>query len=119
MSHSAQSVVSKQSARHCTWGSNCDAWSLLSTPGLSIKQERMPEGAEEILHFHHTAQQFFFVLKGKAVFEVEQVLIIVHEGQGIHIEPGKEHRLMNRDEGFLEFLVCSQPTTNNDRTNIV
>lgn len=120
MSYSSPAVVSKSHPlKHAKWGSNCDAWSLLSSIGLSIKHERMPEGAEEVLHYHELAQQFFFILKGKAIFEVDQVLLIVHEGEGLQIEAGKKHRIMNRDKGFLEFLVCSQPSTQNDRYDLV
>ncbi len=113
-------VVSKNhSLKHEKWGNNCDAWCLLKQENMVIKQERMPEGAEEILHFHKVADQFFYILKGKAMFEVDGVLLIVHEGEGLQIPARKQHRIMNRDKGFLDFLVCSQPSTQNDRFDLV
>lgn len=78
----------------------------------------MPEGAEEILHYHEVARQFFFILKGKAIFEIDNVILIVREGEGLQIEAGKRHRIMNRDEGFLEFIVCSHPSTQDDRFDL-
>ena len=107
-----------QSIEHKLWGNGCNAWTLLNTEGLSIKQETMTAGTEEQLHYHHNAQQFFYILKGNAVFEVDEVIIIVHEREGIHIEAGKHHKIMNKDSVDLEFLVCSQPSIQNDRFNL-
>ena len=102
------------------WGNNCEAWNLVDNKDLSIKLERMPAGTEEELHYHNLAQQFFYILKGRAVFEVDDVILIVHEGEGLNIEPKRKHRIMNKDkEKMLEFIVCSQPSTHNDRQNIV
>ncbi len=80
----------------------------------------MPPGTEEVLHYHKLSQQFFYITKGKAFFEVDEVILIVHEGEGMHIEAGQKHRIMNKEEGrTLEFLVCSQPFAQNDRYNLV
>ena len=104
---------------HKKWGAGCDALTLLNTEGLSVKQETMPAGTEEQLHYHQKAQQFFYILKGEAVFEVDEVIIMVHQREGIHIEAGKHHKIMNKYSVDLEFLVCSQPSTENDRFNLV
>lgn len=104
---------------HYEWGNNCEAWNLLDNKELSVKLEKMPGGTEEVLHFHNQSQQFFYILKGKAVFEVDEAILIVHEGEGLHIEAGRKHRIMNKDEDVLEFLVCSQPSTQFDRQNII
>ena len=102
------------------WGSNCEAWSFVENNVLSVKLERMPAGTEEVLHYHNLSQQFFYILKGRAVFEVDGVILIVHEGESLHIEAGRRHRIMNKEEEqTLEFLVCSQPSTTNDRHNLV
>ncbi|GEO09689.1 cupin domain-containing protein [Segetibacter aerophilus] len=112
-------VVSTSNATKYVWGKNCEAWNLLNNDSLSIKHEKMPHGAEEILHYHKQSQQFFYILKGRAVFEVDEVIVIVHEGEGLHLEAGRRHRIMNKDEGALEFLVISQPSTSSDRHNLV
>lgn len=102
------------------WGNNCEALSFVDNKDLSVKLERMPPGTEEVLHFHNQSQQFFYILKGRAVFEVDEVILIVHEGEGLHIEAGSKHRIMNKEEEtVLEFLVCSQPSAANDRENLV
>src|SRR3954447_19516543 len=95
-----------------TWGKDCEAWNLVSNRDFDVKVERMPAGSEEILHFHSRSQQFFYILKGRAVFEIDEVILLLHPGDGLHIEAGRAHRIMNKEnEGILEFLVFSQPPT--------
>ncbi|HSU51642.1 MAG TPA: cupin domain-containing protein [Segetibacter sp.] len=102
------------------WGNQCEAWKLADNKDLSIKLEKMPPGTEEVLHYHNFSQQFFYVLKGRAVFEIDGVILIVHEKEGLHIEAGRRHRIMNKEEDTaLEFLVCSQPSVGADRQNLV
>lgn len=111
-------TVSKyQSLKHYKWGGDCDGWNLVDESSLSVKQERIPAGASEELHLHQHAQQFFYILKGTANFEVENENIEVHPGEGLHIEAGKKHRIINAGAEELEFILCSQPSTKNDRIN--
>ena len=111
-------AVSKyQPLKHYKWGSDCDGWNLVDEDSISVKQELMPVGTKELKHFHHTAQQFCYILKGKATFEVEDSVIELNKGEGLHIEAGKKHRIFNENSEDLEFILCSQPSTKNDRTN--
>jgi mannose-6-phosphate isomerase-like protein (cupin superfamily) len=118
---STPSVVSKfLPLQQYTWGNNCKAGNFADNKDLSIKHEEMPPETEEVLHYHNQSQQFFYILRGKAVFEVDDVILIVHEGEGLSIEPRRKHRIMNKqEEEMLEFIVCSQPSTQNDRYNLV
>ncbi len=111
-------IINKERAEHFLWGDNCDGWVLMDTEGLSIKQESMPAGTREKLHFHNKAQQFFFILKGVATFYVEDEKLIVGEQKGLRIEPGVKHYIANETDERLEFLVISQPTTDGDRVNV-
>ena len=111
-------VVSKyQPLKHYLWGSDCDGWGLVDEDALSVKQELMPAGTKEVKHYHQSAQQFFYILKGKATFEIEDSTIIINQGEGLHIEAGKKHRILNETGEDLEFVLCSQPSTKNDRIN--
>jgi mannose-6-phosphate isomerase-like protein (cupin superfamily) len=102
------------------WGKDCEAWSFVDFKDLSVKFERMPAGTDEVLHYHNRSQQFFYILKGRGIFEVDEVILIMHEGEGLHIEPGRQHKIMNKEEDqTLEFLVCSQPSITDDRHNLV
>ena len=68
--------VSKyQPLQQYTWGDQCEGWNLVDTVSLSVKQERMPAGSTEIRHYHQAAQQFFFILSGKAAFEIENTTV--------------------------------------------
>jgi mannose-6-phosphate isomerase-like protein (cupin superfamily) len=114
------SIVSKDNCiSHYQWGEGCDGWVLADTKDLSVKQERMPAQTAETLHYHIHAQQFFFILKGIANFEVEEEKFTVAAGQGFHIAPGKKHRIMNHSTEELAFILSSQPSTNKDRFNCI
>jgi mannose-6-phosphate isomerase-like protein (cupin superfamily) len=114
------SKVSKQQPlKHYQWGNGCDGWNLVDTAELSVKQECMPAGTAEQLHYHERAQQFFFILKGTATFEINGELIEVNEQEGIHIQNGAKHRIINNTREDLEFILSSQPSTKNDRINLL
>ncbi|SRR6266498_1172380 len=114
-----QKVSKYEPLNHYIWGDNCEGWVLVDTETLSVKQELMPPQTAETLHYHERAQQFFFILKGIATFEVEEQGFTVHAGQGIHIEARKKHRIINNTGEDLEFILSSQPSTNNDRFNCI
>ncbi|HXO75919.1 MAG TPA: cupin domain-containing protein [Puia sp.] len=107
--------------KHYLWGDNCDGWNLVDQPGLSVKMERMPPHTAEESHYHELARQFFFILKGVAVFEFTDDLgvgedrVVVAAQQGLEIAPLLRHRIINETEEDLEFILCSQPSTAGDR----
>jgi mannose-6-phosphate isomerase-like protein (cupin superfamily) len=111
------STISKSTAEHYIWGNRCEGWHLVKNPQLSVIQERMPAGTSEVRHFHHHAQQFFYVLAGKAVMQVDGRRIEVNAGEGIWIPPGTWHQIKNDSGDELHFLVISQPPSHEDREN--
>jgi len=108
-------VIKKDSAPHYKWGEDCDGWHLVRSEQLSIIQERVPPGCCEVLHFHHDAEQFFFVLSGVATMEIEGKLHNIPPQEGLHIPPGVAHRLSNNGDADLLFLVTSTPPSHGDR----
>ena len=111
-------TVSKHNAlEHYKWGNNCDGWNFVKEDSLSIKQELMPANTFEQLHYHKHSQQFFFIIKGEASFEIEDETLLLKQGDGIHIKAGMKHRIKNISNNDLEFILCSQPSTTNDRFN--
>lgn len=78
----------------------------------------MPAGTAEKLHFHETAEQVFYILKGEAVFDINNEKFPVKAGESISIQPKSEHRISNESKDELEFLVISSPSTHNDRIEI-
>ena len=75
----------------------------------------MPSKTQEKKHYHNFSQQFFKILNGKATFEIEDEVIEVEKGNGIHIPPKTKHRIRNDQSEDLEFIVISEPTTRGDR----
>ena len=108
-------AMSKENARHYTWGQQCDGWHLLDTPGLSVIQERVPAGAGDVRHYHERARQFFFVLSGTATLQSGDRTVRMVSGQGYHVPPGEPHQLYNEGPAELEFLVISAPRAHGDR----
>jgi len=102
---------------HYQWGEQCDTWTMADNKGLSVKLERMPAATAEQRHYHSMSQQFFYVLKGEAYFEVGQQSVTLHSDQGLLVEPGQIHRIANRSAKDLEFLLVTQPAQGNDRIN--
>ncbi len=107
----------KQNSEHYYWGQQCSGWHLVKSKHLSIIQEHMPPATQEQKHYHHFAEQFFFILGGVASFQIEEEWIEVEQGEGIHILPEIKHLIKNKREKDLEFLVISQPSTRGDRVN--
>lgn len=96
-------------SEHYTWGNACDGWHLVQSNSLSIIQETMLSGTSENLHYHNNSQQFFFILLGTATFEVEKEIYEVQKGHGFYILPKKKHRISNKTNEILEFIVISEP----------
>ena len=111
-------IVSTANAERYMWGEGCGGWHLLRSPGLSIIQERVPSGKGEVRHYHEKAEQFFYVLSGIATMETDKGVFEIGPDHGMHIAPGISHRLSNRGESDLVFLVCSAPMAHGDRVII-
>lgn len=108
-------MISKETAEHYIWGDGCEGWHLVKTPDLSIIQERVPPGKAELRHYHEKSRQFFFVLSGKATLELEGKVYILLPQQGLSIEPGQAHQLLNQGTEELIFTVTSCPPSHGDR----
>ncbi|WP_328803614.1 cupin domain-containing protein [Paenibacillus puerhi] len=111
----ADTVISKHTREHYTWGNQCDGWRLINEEDQSIIQERMPPGTYEVRHFHNKSKQFFFVLSGTLTIEVDGTVYKLVEHEGMEMLPGEPHQVFNKSEKDTEFLVISSPNTRNDR----
>jgi mannose-6-phosphate isomerase-like protein (cupin superfamily) len=109
-------VISKETAKHYVWGSQCDGWHLVHRDDLSIIHERMPPGTSEVRHFHHYAHQFFFVLRGTATLEIDGKREILQAQQGLEVPRNCLHQMLNESDHELEFLVISHPPSHGDRS---
>ena len=115
-SHPEQAmVISRDNAEHYRWGTDCDGWHLVRNRNLAVIEEFMPPGAAEIRHHHEHAQQFFYILDGEVLMEVNGEKLLVPAGSGIRIPPGVVHQVRNPSSGVVRFLVISQPPSRGDR----
>lgn len=110
-------IVSRENAEHYRWGVDCDGWHLVRDKNLSVIEEFMPPGSAEIRHYHKQAQQFFYILDGEVLMEVNGENTLIPAGSGIHIKPGDKHQIRNPSSGPVRFLVISQPPSHADRFN--
>lgn len=106
-------------SQHYKWGDNCDGWRLLDSKDLSVISEKMPAGTSEVLHYHAKSQQVFYILQGQATFEISGKEILVGANESVHIPPKTLHRILNKTQNDLDFLVISQPETKGDRVEII
>ncbi|HCO67360.1 MAG TPA: cupin domain-containing protein, partial [Dysgonomonas sp.] len=109
---------SKEHAKHYIWGSKCDSWVFVDKENLSVKLECMPPDTKENIHYHTKALQFFYILKGEAIFHIHENEVNIRAQEGILISPQTIHFIENRSNERIDFLVISQPTTNNDRFSV-
>jgi len=109
------SSVSRENAQHYRWGDDCDGWHLVKDEQLSVIEEFMPPGSAEIRHHHERAQQFFYVLTGEVLMEVNGENTLIPAGSGIRIPPGTRHQIRNPSSAPVRFLVISQPASHGDR----
>ncbi|PYY12886.1 MAG: cupin domain-containing protein [Acidobacteria bacterium] len=112
-----QLLVNNGTAEHYTWGQGCDGWHLLRNAGLSVIEECMPPGTAEVRHHHGMAQQFFYLLSGTAIMEIEGRILEMSAGDGAQVLPGVRHQIRNESKESIRFLVISQPPSHADRTN--
>jgi len=111
-------MVNKANADSYHWGENCKTWLLANQQDMTVAQEHMPPQTSEERHVHQKARQFFYVLDGEAVMDLDTEKVVLHANEGIQIEPNTPHTMTNRSDKAVEFLVISCPSTKGDRVNL-
>lgn len=113
-SHTA-APVTRDRAEHYRWGADCDGWHLVKDKQLSVIEELMPPGAAELRHHHDRSQQFFYILTGEVLMEINGENMLISAGSGVRILPGTRHQIRNPSSSPVRFLVVSQPPSHGDR----
>jgi quercetin dioxygenase-like cupin family protein len=108
-------AISASNAEHYRWGEACDGWHLFAGDDLSVIEGRMPPGAAEQRHRHARARQFFYVLEGEAMLELDGACHRLSRGEGLHVPPGAAHQMRNESAADVRFLVVSAPKSHGDR----
>lgn len=96
------------------WASSHFSWLFVDSHNIGVKLEEIPRGGKSDLHFHKKSYQFFFVLEGEAVFNMEDHSFGLKKHEGIEVSLGKKHQISNRGKERLLFLLVSSPKVRND-----
>jgi mannose-6-phosphate isomerase-like protein (cupin superfamily) len=107
--------VSRENAEHYRWGVDCDGWHLVKDKQLSVIEEVMPPGTAEVRHHHEHSQQFFYILTGEVLMEINGENTLIPAGSGVRILPGTRHQIRNPSSSPVRFLVVSHPPSHGDR----
>ena len=81
----------------------------------SLAQAVVPDGTATQRHYHRLAEEFYFILHGEGVMEVDGLTRVVGPGDAILIPPGAWHTITARG-GDLRFLCCCAPPYAHDDT---
>ena len=73
----------------------------------SLAEARVPAGGATQRHFHRIAEEFYFILEGRGMIEIDGESREVGPGDAILIPPGAWHTIA-ADEA-LRFLCCCAP----------
>ena len=89
-------AVSRSNAEHYRWGNDCDAWHLVKDKELTVIEELMPAGsAGNSPSSPESTKQFFYILSGEVLMEVQELTTLVPAGSGIRVLPGTRHQIRN------------------------
>lgn len=112
------SVSDTSIAEHYQWGNGCEGWHLLKHDSFSVIEECVPPGESERRHFHYHSRQFFYILQGEAVLEIDGQVFSLWTNQGIEVPPEVAHQFRNESNSVVRFLVISVPKAHGDRVEI-
>ncbi|MDQ3624258.1 MAG: cupin domain-containing protein [Verrucomicrobiota bacterium] len=73
----------------------------------SLAEARLPAGCATQRHHHQLAEEFYFILEGKGVMEIDGETRAVTPGDAILIPPRAWHTITAADA--LRFLCCCAP----------
>ena len=80
----------------------------------SLAEANIPVGRPTERHFHKLSEEFYFILEGTGVMEIDGENQIVRTGDGIHIPAGAWHQITATEN--LRLLCCCAPPYSHDDT---
>lgn len=111
-------AIDISTGEHYRWGEGSEGWHLLKREDLSVIEERVPPGDKEQRHYHSRSRQFFYIIRGEAVIEIDGKRVELRERQGAEVPPGAAHQFRNESNAEVVFLVVSAPMSHGDRVNV-
>lgn len=80
----------------------------------SLAEATIPAGGETQRHWHRDSEEFYFILSGSGLMEIDGVTREVGEGDAILIPAGAWHQI--RATAPLRFLCCCAPPYRHEDT---
>lgn len=82
--------------------------------GQSLAEATLPSGGSTERHYHKVSEEFYYILKGAGVMEVDGEEREVGRGDAILIPAGAWHEIKAREA--MQFLCCCAPPYAHDDT---
>jgi mannose-6-phosphate isomerase-like protein (cupin superfamily) len=80
----------------------------------SLAEARIAAGNATQRHFHRIAEEFYFILEGSGLMEIDGTSREVGPGDAILIPPGAWHTIQATQD--LRFLCCCAPPYSHEDT---
>jgi mannose-6-phosphate isomerase-like protein (cupin superfamily) len=80
----------------------------------SLAEATVPQGGSTQRHYHKLSEEFYFVLEGSGVIEIDGETRNVISGDAILIPPGAWHQITATKT--LRFLCCCAPSYSHEDT---
>jgi len=80
----------------------------------SLAEATIPAGAETERHYHRLSEEFYYILQGTGVMEIDGRKTEVHPGDAILIPAGAWHQIRGKTD--LVFLCCCAPPYSHEDT---
>ncbi len=79
----------------------------------------IPPGKSSALHYHNTAEETYYILRGSARLVVDGQAYRLSPGQACLIQPPEQHQIFNSGDDDLEFIaVCTPAWTPDDSVSV-
>lgn len=82
----------------------------------SLAEATLPASGATQRHYHRLSEEFYFILEGQGLMEVDGETRPVGPGDAILIPPGAWHQIRSGEEVPLRFLCCCAPPYSHDDT---
>lgn len=82
----------------------------------SLAHATLVPGQKTARHFHPLSEETYFILRGRALMEVDGAERELSEGDAVAIPSGAKHQIENIGKQELEFLCCCAPAYSHDDT---
>ena len=114
----ANKKITLKNAEQYRWGNAGMGWILANSKDVTVAERLLAPGVKEVKHYHKTAWQFFYIIKGEGTIEINGEKIELIKNESIHVDPGQHHQLANTSDENLQYLVISVPNSYDDRVEL-